>query len=380
MFRFEQTVDRKIHVVTPAASDQWPDDLQRAFVEEFGGVMKDLVGKKFDLIPVRADNPEQARERLSKAAPGTAVVVFDDAADESAYFLFAHHLAKWRLKRLTQYKVMARWRAKKSPRPGDGSRAERRWRDLLFHSALDTLEQMDATPWRLKDLPYEACLTIDVSENRRYFAVSLLICRSEGREPSSFRKTDVWTKSDHQHEGINPRWLKDKVIEILSSYDGPRFTPLASLLVLRDGRLCGEEERPLAEAIEQLKKSGRLLPGAGVDVAEVHKKTVKGLRAWYPAAGGRAENVLEGHALYPNKDTAVVCCTGAASLSHTVTAEPVMLVLKQGKDLGKVATAFFALAQLNYSSPNKAHRLAYPLSATDERLQRRVAQDMRELR
>jgi hypothetical protein len=174
--------------------------------------------------------------------------------------------------------------------------------------------------------------------------------------------------------------LKDKVLEILTSFDGAKFTPLASLLVLRDGRLCGDEERALIEAIDLLKKAGRLLPSAEVDIAEVHKKTVKGLRTWYLGAGGRAENVLEGHAVFPRKDTALVCCTGAASLSKKVTVEPVMLILKQGNNMRKVATAFFAMAQLNYSSPNKAHRLAYPLSATDERLQRRVAQDMRELR
>src|SRR5262249_49113666 len=155
-----------------------------------------------------------------------------------------------------------------------------RWWDTLFHSALDTLEQMDATPWRLRELPYEACLAIDVSENRRYFAVSLLVCRAEGREPAWFRRTDVWTKPDHQHAAINPRWLADKVVEALGTYRGPRFAPLASLLALRDGRLCGGEDRALDEAVEWLMREGRLSPGAAVDVAEVHKKTVKGLRAW----------------------------------------------------------------------------------------------------
>jgi hypothetical protein len=380
VFRYEQTIDRKIHVVTPSPGDRWPDELQQAFLADFGDLMKDLVGKKFELVPVRADGARQARERLAKVTtPGTALVVFDDTTDESEYFLFAHHLAGWRLKRLTRSKLLGRWRAKKAARPGDGDRAQRRWRDTLFHSALDTLEQMDATSWRLRQLPYEACLTIDVSENRRYFAVSLLICRAEDKEPAWFRRTDVWTKADHQHEAINPRWLSDKVVEALGGYQGPKFIPLASLLALRDGRLPGGEERALAEAFERLKQMGRLLPGAVVDVAEAHKKTVKGLRAWRPASGG-AGNLLEGHALYPAADTALVCCTGAATLSQGVTAEPCLLVLREGDDIRKVASAFFAMAQLNYSSPNKAQRLAYPLWATDERLRRRVAQDMRDLR
>lgn len=378
VFRFEQTVERKLHVVTPPSGANWPDELQQTFLTDLGAVMKDLVGKKFELVPVRAAGAAQARERLCKATPGTAVAVFDDATDESEYFLFAHNLSGWRLKRLTRNGLLRRWNARKAGR-SDGGRADRRWRDALFHSALDVLEQMDATPWRLAALPYEACLTIDVSENRRYFAVSLLVCRDAAREPAWFRRTDVWTKADHQHEAINPRWLSDKVVAAFEGYQGPKFTPLASALVVRDGRLCGGEEDALAGAAERLKKAGRLLPGAEIDVVEAHKKTVKGLRAWRPVTGGAA-NLLEGHALYPGDGEALVFCTGEATLSAGVTAEPCLLVLRQGKDVRKAAAAFFALAQLNYSSPNKAQRLAYPLWATDERLRRRVAQDMRDLR
>jgi hypothetical protein len=257
-------------------------------------------------------------------------------------------LAGWRLKRLTRARLLARWRAKKAARPGDGDPAERRWRDTLFHSALDVLEQMDATPWRLRHLPYEACLAIDVSENRRYFAVSLLVCRAEDREPAWFRRTDVWTKADHQHEAVNPRWLSDKVVEALGGYPGPKFAPLSSLLALRDGRLCGGEERALDEAAGRLKREGRLLPGAVVDVAEVHKKTAKGLRAWRQAPGG-AGNLLEGHALYPAEDTALVCCTGAATLaSRGATAEPCLLVLRRGggRQEGRVRLLRHGPAQL----------------------------------
>ena len=181
VFRFEQTVERKLYVVTPPSGGHWPDDLQQGFLSDLGAVMKDLVGKRFEMAPVRANGAMQAKERLSKVTPGTAVVVFDDSTDQSEYFLFAHDLAGWRLKRLRRSGMLRRWNAKKAGRP-DGGRAERRWRDALFHSALDILEQMDATPWRLATLPYEACLTIDVSENRRYFAVSLLVCRGESNE------------------------------------------------------------------------------------------------------------------------------------------------------------------------------------------------------
>jgi hypothetical protein len=46
----------------------------------------------------------------------------------------------------------------------------------------------------------------------------------------------------------------------------------------------------------------------------------------------------------------------------------------------KRVRAFFALSQLNYSSPSKAHRYAQPLRETDVLLQQRLAQDMRGIR
>jgi hypothetical protein len=75
-----------------------------------------------------------------------------------------------------------------------------------------------------------------------------------------------------------------------------------------------------------------------------------------------------------------MCCTGAATLYRGATADPCMLVMREGADVRKAARAFFALSQLNYSSPSKAHRYAYPLRETDVLLQQRLAQDMRGIR
>ena len=44
------------------------------------------------------------------------------------------------------------------------------WRSLIELSVLDTLEQMGAIPWRIASWPYDACLAIDVGENRRHYA------------------------------------------------------------------------------------------------------------------------------------------------------------------------------------------------------------------
>ena len=46
-------------------------------------------------------------------------------------------------------------------------------------------------------------------------------------------------------------------------------------------------------------------------------------------------------------------------------------------DVRRPTQAFFALSQMNYSTPGKAHRYAQPLRETDAQLQRRMDQDMR---
>jgi len=311
----------------------------------------------------------------------TTVVVFDDrAADNAAYFLLAHRLTAWNLKRLTRRQVQDKWQARSRGRSSDETRkAEQRWKDMITLSVMDTLDQMGAVPWRLKSFPYDACLAIDVGEGRRYFAMSLLICREEARSPSFLRLSRSWPKGDHQHEAINPEMLRDKVVQLLDGFPNSEFTPLQSLLVLRDGHQCSDEPRGIAQAVDRLKQKGKLVQSATVDVVDVLKKTVKNLRIW-ESAGSGYENLLEGRAVYLDEGTALLCWTGVATLPRSATADPCLLVMKDGANVKKAARAFFALSQLNYSSPSKAHRYAHPLRETDVLLQQRLAQDMRGIR
>jgi hypothetical protein len=250
---------------------------------------------------------------------------------------------------------------------------------MIALSVLDALDQMEATPWTIPEFPYEACLAIDVGEGRRYFGMSLLICRPENSNPSFLRVTRTWPKGDHQREEINAEILRDKMVEMFAAFPGPDFAPVRSLLILRDGHQPGDEPRAIREGTARLKED-RLTQDATVHVVDVHKKSAKNLRIW-ETSGGECMNVLEGQAVYlPDGKTAMVCCTGRATLSPESTAEPTVLVASEGADIRRATRAFFALAQLNYSSPAKAHRYALPLRESDARLQQRVAQDTRGVR
>ena len=162
-------------------ADGWTDELQSAFVADFGKVIQDITGSRFSITQVREDDPRRMVEALGKIADGQGdagptVIVFDDRlANGASYYLLSHG-----------FEGMASQAAHagaSGPKMGrspvrshcaeDRKKAERRWLDMVTLSVLDTLDQMEAIPWRIADWPYEACMAIDVGEGRRHFAMSL---------------------------------------------------------------------------------------------------------------------------------------------------------------------------------------------------------------
>lgn len=371
VYRFNETGHRELTVVTPG-DKRWSSETRDAFVSGLVETTRCLAGRSIAARVVKADGCDAVVEKLAGGGPGMAAIVFDDA-DPAAYSILAHDLKDWDIKRFRSRQVERSWRS--SQQGGDrGHAGKRRWRDMLFHSAIDVLDQMGCTPWRLVDPPYEASVAIDVGAGRRYFGLSLLVSRQGERWPALRRVTKTWPKGDHQHEGINPRMLKLKLVELFAELEDAE--PLDSLVVLRDGRECGEEPLGIQGALEELKRKGVLSQAACVDVVDFMKRTVKDLRMWSVGPGGAA-NVLEGCATYLDESTALVCCTGAGTLSDRGTAEPSLVRAHPGSSVARAVRGVFALAQLNYSSPTRAHRYPLPIRETDEALQERADRDMR---
>jgi DNA-binding NtrC family response regulator len=63
-----------------------------------------------------------------------------------------------------------------------------------------------------------------------------------------------------------------------------------------------------------------------------------------------------------------------------MTVDPCVLICQDGTNIRQAARAFFALAQLNYSTPSKAHRLAQPLREVDAILEDCQMRNMRGIR
>ncbi|UCC31315.1 MAG: hypothetical protein JSU86_03380 [Phycisphaerales bacterium] len=375
VFSYDEAAGRELIVVTPPESRYWSGVLQKVFVEDFVAQVSGLAARNLRAVVIRGEQVDDIVEQLRGRIPGNAVVVFNER-ERSAYSVLSHELSQWSLKRMTRSRIEQAWRDRREARSDrDRRRAERAWEDLLFHSAIDILDQMRATPWRLGEWAYEACLAIDVSEGRRYFGLSLLVCRPENRWPSLLRVTRTWPKGDPKYETIQPTVLADKIAGLMAELKGDA-EPLSSLLVLRDGRECGDEADGIRAGLERWKEMEVLAQSAKVDVADVLKKSVKNVRLWIAGCDG-ASNVLEGQAVYPDEQTAIICCTGAGTLGSRGTAEPIVVRAHDGCNIRRAASGVFALSQLNYSSPTKAHRYPQPLREVDAMLRGRVDRDMR---
>jgi hypothetical protein len=386
LYHFEQTVPKELWFAVPRAQGRWSAKLQDEFLRLFRDILQDLTGSTFRLNVTVASQVDEIVAQLAGKRPSTAVVVFDPRdLDGSAYYLLSERLQEkqeWRLKRLTRRTLEEAWRRREEARGREElARAEAYFRDVVYHSVLDVLDQMDAVPWRIASWPYDACLAIDVAAGRRYFGLSLLVCREPVAYPGAagFRRiVDSWPKPEVDREAINPVLLEDRIAEIVEGLSGHRFPELQSLLVLRDGSECGEEPGAIDRGLDRWMQSGVLAQSAHIDVVGYQKRTVKDLRMW--CAERNCANVLEGRAVYLGADTALLCCTGAASLPERATAEPCRLVVRKGGDIRRAAAAVFALAQHNYLSPKTAYREAQPVRDLDRELEQRIAMEVRGLR
>lgn len=336
-----------------------------------------------EAVTVPYDDVSDAIAQLRERDQG-GLLVFILNDDPAAYHEVAFQLDDWRVKRITE-RVLCRQFKQLSEGVWDHRQREcsktlgaSRWRGFVTQNALEVLQLMDAVPFRATDLgPYEAHLVIDVGYNRRHFALSLLISRGNGRSPEFCIRTEVYAKADHQHESVNQMMLRDRIVDIVDHVVRRPAQALNSLLVLRDGRLCGQEGPGIDEAVARLRDRGKLAADARVDVVEIHKDTLKSLRLWEAYADGSVDNPLEGRAVLMNDRSVLVTTTGAATLRQG-TAEP-YLVESNGR-CGSVVDAARAThlgAQLNWSNPRVAQRMHIALKRTDEDLKSHAARDIR---
>jgi hypothetical protein len=354
-------------------------------------LMDDLTHKIFKLanrplgtsVPIVYDSISDAIIQLRAHDPGAVVFVLNDEAN--AYHEVAFQLDRWRVKRMTSRVLSDKYQrlqnassvGQKNSKP---DKSKKRWDDFIVENALDVLQLLDVIPFRVDKLgPYEAMLVIDVGQDRRYQALSLLIMREKGQMPEHGIVRHVHVKPDINSEAINPKLLADQMVELVNALIRNNRDPLKSLLIIRDGKTCDKEPEGIADGITQLKNAGKLATDARVDEVDLRKDTLKHSRFW-ETDGSTPRNPLEGKLIRQDENTVLLATTGGATL-HQGTANPITLV-NNGRcsNLLDAAQAIFAACQLNLSSPRVAQRLPLPLKITDEELDARSAQEIRRIR
>lgn len=377
------TMERTIYYALPnsvsqKARQQLIDDLTK----KISGLAK---GPVLSAVPILYNSISDAFSQLRKYQAGAVVFVLND--EPNAYHEVAFQLDGWRVKRITSRVLSSKYQEMQTgndQRNGNGrsdpKKGRNRWKDFIVENALDVLQLLDVIPYRVAQLgPYEAMLVIDVGEERRYQAVSLLVMRNQGLIPECVIVRHVVPKPDINSEAINPVILGDLMLEIVNR--GIRSTryPLQSILILRDGKTVDREPEGYADGITKIKAAKKLTENARVDIVDVHKDTLRHLRFW-DVAETNAVNSLEGTVLELDSDTVLLTTTGISTL-HQGTANP-LLIVGNGRcsNILDAAQAIFAACQLNWSSPKMAQRLPLPLKVTDEELAARLAQEIRRIR
>ncbi len=271
-------------------------------------------------------------------------------------------------------------RFKKIPGPdGKPHRAVRAWNSFVEMCALDVLQQLDCVPWRpASSMKYDAHLAIDVGHDRRYYAVSLLICRETNKSPHFLLDSLVEVKSDPKKETINEVHLKTSLVKLFRKTKRPR-DPLRSLLILRDGRECGNELDGIMAAKAELVREGFLSSDAKIDLIDFHKDSLKGIRLW-DWSNAHVQNVMEGTFVLLGRQDAVLANTGCITLNQGTAGPALVSARTDGLVMGDALEDIHASCHLNWSSPRVAQSLPIELKRTDEQLESRTSQEIKRIR
>ena len=354
------TVERQIVVAHPSHLDSTMVD---EFAEGLTNRLSKWTRKVLSAERLPFTSISETIGELNSRDSGMVVFIFDGSRPET-YCLLSAELRGWRIKRVTTGELTRRFRG----------------HSFMDMNALDVLEQLGCVPWTLvTPLNYQAQIAIDVGFDRRYFALSLLVCRPGSYQPSFQLYPLTCPKPDSRRETIERDILRDQIVKLCRQLLRRPLDPLETLLVLRDGRKSGEESEAIREAQDELVRMGILSSDARVDIVDFAKRSLKDIRLWEHSTTG-ATNVLEGTALLLDSRTVVLANTGATTL-HQGTSNPLVLsATHDGVDMLAVASDAFATAQLNWSSPRVAQRLPVTIRRTDQELEDRRVQEIRGLR
>jgi hypothetical protein len=380
-FSYPGAAPRTLYIAVPA---EFGSDVADALSNSVVNLYSELTRTNTEAECILYASQAEAITKLqSERFGGMVLFVFDDDSPAS-YFNVEYELKGWRVKRIKK-STLARYAGEfRFKKQNDGTvcpvQFPARWKGFVELNVMGLVQQIDGVPWTLKNPPkYQMRLGIDVSQGHRFFAVSLLIFRPTSTIP--FRmETEVENKTDSKKETINELILEDKIVELAERAISSGFSDLESMLVVRDGRQCGNEIEAILAAERRMKDMGLLRNDAVADIVDFHKVSVKNIRIWEVLRDGRAVHAIEGTGIRLSSNSALLANTGAATLRQG-TAEPVMIrAVNPIDNIVEVANDLHQSCHLNWSNPRVAQRLPMEIKRTDEELTSRTAQEVRRIK
>lgn len=374
-FYAPETMQREIHFVFPRHVDEHIAEL---YAKECCGMIEKLTKVKEEPIILFYDLYDLMTSELSgNYDPGMVVFAFDDI-DSLTYFNIRFELKDWQLKRLTTHELGRSYRGYKEYKDGtsrNGDRGLRNWDAFVEQNVFDIIQQMGCLPYMIEPkLNYDMQLVIDVSAKSKFLGLSLFMFGKSMQIP--VYGESIKAKTDSKSEEIARPFLERYLKELINqNKETIQRHQLQSMLILRDGKDCGEEFKAIQSVIEWFKNQGLFSQDFKFDFIEYHKSTLKQIKIW-EKKGPNHVNCLEGSYLLLDKDTAILNTTGAGTL-HQGTASPILIRKKYTEcDMVKVLEDIFITSQLNFSSPRVSQRLTYPAKRTDEQLKDKMAQEI----
>jgi len=374
-FYVPETMQREIHFVYPKHIDEHLADF---FAKECCAMIEKLTKVKIEPIVQSYDLYDlMTSELVSSYEPGMVVFAFDDF-DSLTYFNIRFELKDWQLKRLTTHELKRSHKGYKDYKEGyarNGDRGLRNWEGFVEQNVLDIIQQMGCLPYMIQPkLNYDMQLVIDISAKSKFLGLSLFMFGKTMQIP--IYGENIKAKTDSKSEEIARPFLERYLKELINqNKEVIQRHKLNSMLILRDGKDCGEEFKAIQSVIEWFKKLGVFAEDFKYDFIEYHKSTLKQIKIW-EKNGPNHVNCLEGSYLLLDRDTGILNTTGAGTL-HQGTASPLLIRKKYMEcDLVKVLEDIFSTSQLNFSSPRVSQRLTYPAKRTDEQLKDKMAQEI----
>ncbi|MFA7155665.1 MAG: hypothetical protein WC112_08050 [Proteiniphilum sp.] len=234
-----------------------------------------------------------------------------------------------------------------------------RYQSYLENVALGLLQVNRKWPWVLEaSLHYDAYVGIDVKNHT--LGVSFVY--------QNGKQVIVRSERSQQKEKLLSKMMRTLINEHVATDIQNHSLNISSLVLHRDGRTYPEEIRGFKQGIDDLIDQGLVNGNIQAGIAEIPKKTSRGLRLVYQNKSGQFENPTVGSYSVLNEREGLVCNTGNP-FHMPGTVIPLHARIVYGNlNIEKVLEDIFALSQLTWSAPMRSQRLPMTIKLIDDLL------------